>query len=181
MERNYDMYEWELLAIIKALDHWKAYLKMTVEPFTIITDHMNLTYWKSAQKLNCRTTRWHGELQDYNFTIEHTAGKEHTAADALSRPEGVDKGEQDNRDIIMLPTDVFVNKITTIMNKETRHSILQLYHDHPIASHPGRDETLQIVTKRYWWPNIRTKIKEYIKGCGIVMARVALINGLVCV
>jgi hypothetical protein len=43
-ERNYNVYERELLAIIKALDHWKAYLKMTVEPFTIVTDHANLTY-----------------------------------------------------------------------------------------------------------------------------------------
>jgi hypothetical protein len=44
---------------------------------------------------------------------------------------------------------------------------LRLYHDHPTAGHPGRDETLQTVTKRYWWPNIRTEIKEYVKGCGI--------------
>jgi hypothetical protein len=95
-ERNYDVYERELLAIIKALDHWKVYLKMTVEPFTIITDHANLTYWKSTQKLNRCTAQWHEELQDYDFTIEHTLGKMHTAADALSRPEGVDKGEQDN-------------------------------------------------------------------------------------
>jgi hypothetical protein len=57
---------------------------MTVEPFTIVTDHTNLTYWKSAQKLNRQTARWHGELQDYDFTIEHTASKEHTAANALS-------------------------------------------------------------------------------------------------
>jgi hypothetical protein len=57
---------------------------MTVEPFTIVTDYANLTYWKSTQKLNQQTARWHSELQDYDFTIEHTAGKEHTAADALS-------------------------------------------------------------------------------------------------
>jgi hypothetical protein len=38
-KQNYDVYEQELLAIIKALDHWKAYLKMTVKPFTIVTDH----------------------------------------------------------------------------------------------------------------------------------------------
>jgi hypothetical protein len=41
MERNYNMYKRELLAILKALDHWKAYLKMTAEPFTITTNHAN--------------------------------------------------------------------------------------------------------------------------------------------
>jgi hypothetical protein len=63
-------------------------------------------------------------------------GKTHTAADTLSRPKGVDKGEQDNRDVVMLPEDVFVNKVTTIMDKETQQQILQLYHDHPTAGHP---------------------------------------------
>jgi hypothetical protein len=51
-ERNYNVYKQELLAILKALDHWKAYLKMTAVLFTIVPDHANLTYWKSTQKLN---------------------------------------------------------------------------------------------------------------------------------
>jgi hypothetical protein len=71
-ERNYDVYERELLAVVKALEHWKAYLKWTSEPFTIVTDHANLLYWKAARKLNRRTARWHAELQDYHFTIQHT-------------------------------------------------------------------------------------------------------------
>jgi len=51
-ERNYDIYERELLAIIKALAHWRHYLVWTKEPFKIQTDHANLLYWKSARKLN---------------------------------------------------------------------------------------------------------------------------------
>ena len=51
-ERNYDIYEWELLAIIKALEHWRQYLIWTQEPFTILTDHANLLFWKSPRKLN---------------------------------------------------------------------------------------------------------------------------------
>ena len=43
-ERNYDVYERELLAVIKALNHWKAYLKWTTKPFTIYMDHANLLY-----------------------------------------------------------------------------------------------------------------------------------------
>jgi hypothetical protein len=51
-ERNYDIYERELLAVIKALTHWRHYLVWTKEPFRIQTDHANLLYWKSARKLN---------------------------------------------------------------------------------------------------------------------------------
>jgi hypothetical protein len=46
-ERNYDIYERELLAVMKSLAHWRPYLGWTKEPFTIITDHANLQYWKS--------------------------------------------------------------------------------------------------------------------------------------
>jgi hypothetical protein len=77
-EWNYDIYERELLAIIKAIMHWRPYLIWTEEPFVIYTDHTNLLYWKSPRKLNRRTARWHKELQDYNFILEHVPGKNHT-------------------------------------------------------------------------------------------------------
>jgi RNase H-like domain found in reverse transcriptase len=51
-ECNYDIYEQELLAIIKAISHWWPYLIWTKEPFTILTDHANLLHWKSPRKLN---------------------------------------------------------------------------------------------------------------------------------
>jgi len=37
-ERNYDIYERELLAVMKSLQHWRPYLGWTKEPFTILTD-----------------------------------------------------------------------------------------------------------------------------------------------
>ena len=83
-ERNYDIYERELLAVIKALQHWRQYLIWTQEPFIIQTDHANLLYWKSPWKLNQRTAQWHAELQDYNFQIIHILGKSHVLADMLS-------------------------------------------------------------------------------------------------
>ena len=83
-ECNYDIYNRELLAIMKAIMHWRPYLIWTEKPFTIYTDHANLLYWKSPHKLNRRTARWHSELQDYHFTLEHIPGKTHIAADALS-------------------------------------------------------------------------------------------------
>src|SRR5487761_659493 len=107
-ERNYDIYERELLAALKAITHWRPYLIWTPEPFTIVTDHANLLHWKSPRKLNRRTARWHGELQDYNFEIIHTPGKVHMAADALSRPPGVDEGKDDNQEITMIPESAFI-------------------------------------------------------------------------
>jgi hypothetical protein len=46
VERNYDIYKWELLAIMKSLAHWQPYLGWMKEQFMILTDHANLQYWK---------------------------------------------------------------------------------------------------------------------------------------
>jgi hypothetical protein len=134
-----------------------VYLKWTTEPFTIVTDHANLLYWKATRKLNRHTAQWHVELQDYHFTIQHTPGTKHSAADALLQPPGEDKGKDDNQDIIMLLTEVFVNA-TTILDPKKQQDIMQRYHNHPTAGHPGRDETMQLIIKEYWWPNIQAYI-----------------------
>jgi len=51
-EHNYNIYNRELLVIMKAITHWRLYLIWTETPFTIYTDHANLLYWKSPHKLN---------------------------------------------------------------------------------------------------------------------------------
>jgi hypothetical protein len=83
-ERNYDIYERELLALIKALAHWRPHLAGSTIPVTVLTDHTNLTYWKSPQKVNRRVARWFAELQEYHLKIQHVPGKLHTSADLLS-------------------------------------------------------------------------------------------------
>jgi hypothetical protein len=84
-ESNYDIYEKEFLAVIKAIENWRAHLIWTEKPFIIKTDHKNLTYWKEPKKLTGRTARWHKKLQDYNFKIVHITGRTNRPADALSR------------------------------------------------------------------------------------------------
>jgi hypothetical protein len=51
MEQNYNVYDRELLAIMKALVHWRQYLGWTKVPFTIMMDYANLQHWKSPQNL----------------------------------------------------------------------------------------------------------------------------------
>jgi hypothetical protein len=69
VKRNYNIYEQELLAIMKSLAHCQPYLGWTKEPFTILTDHANLQYWKSPKNLNRWIARWHANLQEYDFEI----------------------------------------------------------------------------------------------------------------
>ena len=107
-ERNYDIYERELLAILKALEHWRPHLAATKIPVTVLTDHANLMFWKNPRKVNRRVVRRFATLQDYNLLIKHIPGKLHAAPDMLSRPPGTDKGELDNQDVTLLPPNSFI-------------------------------------------------------------------------
>ena len=51
-ERNYEIYDKELLAIMLALSEWRHYLMGTTEEVEIWTDHQNLQYFRKPQKLN---------------------------------------------------------------------------------------------------------------------------------
>src|SRR5260221_10855099 len=74
-EWNYDIYKQELLAIMKALNHWRSHLGWTTVPFIILTDHTNLQYWKAPQNLTRRMAQWHADLQEYNYILQYIPGK----------------------------------------------------------------------------------------------------------
>jgi len=52
IERNYEIYDQELLAIMEGLKQWQQYL-IGSDQFKIWTNHKNLGYFKKPQKLNC--------------------------------------------------------------------------------------------------------------------------------
>jgi hypothetical protein len=107
-EQNYDIYERELLAVLKSLEHWRPHLAATEIPVTVLTDHANLTFWKNPRKVNRRVARWFATLQDYNLRIKHVPGKLHAAPDMLSRCPDADKGEEDNQNLTLLSPDLFI-------------------------------------------------------------------------
>ena len=106
-ERNYEIYDKELLAIMTSLDEWRHLLLGTSIDFEIWTDHQNLTYFKKPQKLNRRQARWITELQEYNFTLHHKPGKTNVKADILSRRVDHKRGENDNEDVVLLKPEWF--------------------------------------------------------------------------
>jgi hypothetical protein len=85
VERNYEIYDTEMLAIIRGLEEWRHYLEGSRHPVEIWTEHKNLEYFRVAKKLNCRQTRWSHYLSRFNFTLYHKPGWSMGKPDALSR------------------------------------------------------------------------------------------------
>jgi RNase H-like domain found in reverse transcriptase len=118
VEWNYDIYERELLAVVKAFKYWQAHLGWTKFPITVVTDHANLAYWKEPKDLSRRTARWHTLLQDYWFNIQITPGKNNIAANFLSQPPHAEQGENDNKGIMVIVPTKFVPTEYRIGNEQ---------------------------------------------------------------
>ena len=53
-----------------------------------------------------------------------------------------------------------------LKDEELRWDIAKMFHDHPTAGHLGELETYNSIQQHYWWPGLRTYVKNYIQGCG---------------
>ena len=150
-EPNYDIYDRELLAIINALKANCHLLLGAQQKFLIRTDHNNLKYFKTPQKISPRQACWHEFLQDYNFEITHFPGKSNTIADLLSQRKDFEGGVNPNKDVTLLPENLFitpeikVNKVYLEDNSETRCKVLQEIYDAPTGGHPGISNTWDLV------------------------------------
>ena len=82
-ERNYPVYEQELLAILNALRAWRHYLGG--RHFTVWTDHQSLQYVEASAMATPRQVRWATWLSEFDFNIKYTPGETNVVADGLSR------------------------------------------------------------------------------------------------
>ena len=84
-ECNYEIYDKELLAIIRCFEQWRPELEATDLPVKIFTDHKSLEYFMTTKKLTRRQVRWSEFLSQYNFVILYQSGAQNVKADALTR------------------------------------------------------------------------------------------------
>jgi RNase H-like domain found in reverse transcriptase len=108
-EQNYDIYDRELLAIIRALDEWRHYVQGSPHTTVILSDHKNLIYYKEAHKLNRCQARWSLYLSEFDVKLVHQPGHKMIQSDALSQqPDLCPDEDTDNEDIVLLPDDMFI-------------------------------------------------------------------------
>jgi hypothetical protein len=248
-ECNYDIYDKELLAIIKALEEWRPELEGSAEPFQIVTDHKNLQTFSTTKQLSPRHMRWSEFLSRFNFKIVYKPGTLNTRPDALSRkPEDVPRSENDDRlkarrrplidpakfdatilasmldssgypvalftldttrhidDLIdesytksdllaamisalregrrwppelkpqlripfaeceLIAGRIYFRKRLFIDPEDSELQLQIIYRTHASGpgGHPGRTKTIDLLNRKYYWPNMTTAIRGFTDGC----------------
>ena len=112
-ERNYNIHDRELLAIIHGLRAWCHILLSSPHVITIHTDHKNLTYYWHAQRIAWWIAWYLGELADYNFVLVYKPGTSNKA-NHLSRRPDYNTGASDNEDVVVLLPHLFVNTMNML-------------------------------------------------------------------
>jgi len=98
-ERNYEIHDKEILAVVRCLEAWRHFLEGATVKFEIWTDHKNLEYFMKAQKLNRRQARWALYLSRFDFMLKHIPGSKMGKANSLSRRPDWEVGvKKDNED-----------------------------------------------------------------------------------
>lgn len=227
-ERNYDIYDKELLAIICTLEAWRHYLEGAPDTVEIWTDHKNLEHFKTAQKLSRRQARWALFLTQFDFSLVHKPGVSHRPDPMSQRPDHQCGTENDNKERVLLDSKffriratrpgaatslgdvelrrrirdcktkdievihaldailrngprtlvknlqewnyedgmvLFRGKVYVPADNELRRDIVRMYHESPLAGHPGRFKTYELGSREYWWPGMSVFVRDFVAGC----------------
>ena len=233
-ECNYEIYDKELMAIVKAFEEWRPELEGAAHPIQVLSDHKNLEYFMSTKLLNRRQARWSEFLSRFDFKIVYRPGKAGAKPDALTRRSGdlpQEEGDEritERQKAVLKPqnlpnelrlladipppvgrtplesllveayeTDPFPQSVLDDLAKGTQrrkdislslcaeangrlhydsrlfvpnHDPLKLhlfrtYHDSPTVGHQGVTKTYELLSREYYWTNMRRDIERYLANC----------------
>ena len=174
-ELNYDVHNKELFAIVDAFEEWRAYLEGLRHPIMVYSDHKNLSYFTTTKKLNRQQVRWAELLASYNFQIHYQKGSENEQADALSQRSDLTSEETQERSLFTGKGKTLVldkPEVATLhqgnapkqkhVPEKDQRKVINDHHDGPLLGHPGRDKTIELIQRRYQFPNMRKAVEDYI-------------------
>ncbi|RVW86121.1 Retrovirus-related Pol polyprotein from transposon 17.6 [Vitis vinifera] len=140
-QRNYTTTEKELLAVVFALDKFRAYL---VGSFIIVfTDHSALKYLLTKQDAKARLIRWILLLQEFDLQIKDKKGVENVVADHLSRSD-----------------------IRKCVPEDEQQGILSHCHENACGGHFASQKTaMKVLQSGFTWPSLFKDAHIMCRSC----------------
>ncbi|MGL4850739.1 MAG: reverse transcriptase domain-containing protein [Clostridium sp.] len=191
-EKNYTTTEKELLAVVKALQHFRPIVLGA--KITVRTDHNNLTY--ITQCLTNRAQRWKILLDEFGVQLSYIKGEENIGADLLSRclltsartenlnsnyvTDIIYKDYQPNsqrKHIQGVPisetipknfhgTSVLTDQRNRIIVPETNERAF-LSHIHGLLAHPGLHRFYNTIKDAFYIHNLFRKVSKISTHCEV--------------
>ncbi|QRW20759.1 Retrotransposable element Tf2 protein [Rhizoctonia solani] len=88
--------------------------------------------------------------------------------DADNAPPSIRKAYRDydwDEDLLWYQGKLVVPDAETLKER-----LLKEYHDSPLAGHPGQQQTLELLSRNYWWPGMKSSAKEWVECCPVCQA-----------
>ncbi|KAF8748004.1 hypothetical protein RHS01_11142 [Rhizoctonia solani] len=166
-EQNYDTHDKELLASIRSFEYWRIFLEGTLHPITVFTNHCNLEYWKESQMFNHLLPEKELQQQiesslDQDKSLEEILQFLQNKSKAPPSIKYTFKDYEMEAGLLFYQGRIVVPDIGTL-----RTDLLWIFHDSPMAGHPGRQQTLELVSQNYYWPVIRADTYWHMDSCKI--------------
>ncbi|KAL0153240.1 hypothetical protein M9458_051463, partial [Cirrhinus mrigala] len=188
-QQRYGVGDRELLAIKWALEEWRQWLQGGSDPFTVWTDHQNLTVIRQTKQLNPRQARWALFFEHFHFHLSYRPGSKNAKADAISRQHQRDTTSSEPAPV--LPPHIILAPLQWGLEERVRQShsleppppetpagrlfvpdhlrkeVLQWGHDSTLAGHKGVQRTISFIDRAFWWRTLRRDVQEYVQACNI--------------
>ncbi|QRW22561.1 Retrotransposable element Tf2 protein [Rhizoctonia solani] len=59
----------------------------------------------------------------------------------------------------------YCGKLVVLDSEPLKEQLLREFHDSPLAGHPGQQRTLELLSRNYWWPGMKSSAKEWVECC----------------
>ncbi|QRW17502.1 Retrotransposable element Tf2 protein [Rhizoctonia solani] len=177
-EKNYNIFDKELLAVIRAFKEWRHLLEGSELPVQVLTDHKNLEYFSTSQSLNKLPLEGGVENQvllkpelfiasitpdqEINDLIGKAIYEDDRLKEILHKLQNKEKilDWELKEGLLWYQGKIFVPKDNTI-----RNLILESRHDALAAGHPGQARTLELISRSYYWPLLKKFVNSYVSHC----------------
>jgi len=174
-ELKYSTIEKEAAAIVWAVKYFRPYLHGA--RYEIMSDHAPLKWMWRKTDATGRLGRWQAFIMgDEGLEgINYLKGKDNVIADALSRKDEIlqvsnhvlysadqEKDEDFDHSTMTKINGVWMYHGRVFVPCEWRKNVMLSFHT---GVHFGIEKTTEMVSDRYYWPNMRTDIRNLIQKC----------------
>ncbi len=130
-ECKYEIYDKELLTIIRCFKQWRAKLQSIESLINVFIDHKSLEYIMIIKKLNRRQTKWVEFLAEFDFKIAYQSEKKNDKTNSLikrSENRSIDESNDRNKHMhqTILSSKKVDSRIVQELNDTKEDSISEL-------------------------------------------------------